>query len=461
MGRPVIDRARRASAVFARHRFALSPQSPQSPRTAAHCAVETRTVFLYSIGTLDKPMPPSDPPPPPSGDAAHLARKIIHCDCDCFYASVEMRDDPSLRGRPLAVGGRPDQRGVIATCNYDARRYGVHSAMSSALAMRKCPDLLILPPAMDKYRAASRLIMAIYRDYTPDVEPLSLDEAYLDVSRATRCQGSGTLIAREIRERVRDTVGVTVSAGVAPNKFIAKIASDWNKPDGLFVVRPHEVDAFVAALPVRKLHGVGKVTAARLDKLGIRTCAQLRDWSLFDLHRTFGAFGRRLHELARGIDERPVRADQARKSVSVETTYVQDLAALDACAAEIRRLTGLLDARIERAGAARSIRKLYVKIRFADFQRTTVECVADATDAETAVALLAKGLARRRQAVRLLGVGVRIDEDTAERHGQIALFDDEDMSDESAEGDEGGEVGEGGEGGEDGEGDEGDASPGA
>ncbi|WP_323120641.1 DNA polymerase IV [Burkholderia alba] len=364
-----------------------------------------------------------DATPLPPGRADALARKIIHCDCDCFYASVEMRDDPSLRGRPLAVGGRPDQRGVIATCNYDARRFGVHSAMSSALAMRKCPDLLILPPAMDKYRAASRLIMSIYRDYTPDVEPLSLDEAYLDVSGSERCQGSATRIAQEIRARVYETVGVTVSAGVAPNKFVAKIASDWNKPDGLFVVRPREVDAFVAALPVRKLFGVGKVTAARLDKLGIQTCAQLREWSLFDLHRAFGAFGRRLYELSRGIDERPVRADQARKSVSVETTYVHDLTTPAQCAEEIRRLTALLDTRIERAGAARSIRKLYVKIRFADFQRTTVECVADATDADTAVALLDKGLARRRQPVRLLGVGVRIDEDTAERHGQIALFD--------------------------------------
>ncbi|MDW9243930.1 IMS HHH motif family protein [Burkholderia cepacia] len=352
-------------------------------------------------------------------------RKIIHCDCDCFYASVEMRDDPSLRNRPLAVGGRPDQRGVIATCNYEARRYGVHSAMSSALAMRKCPDLLILPSAMDKYRAASRQIMAIYRDYTPDVEPLSLDEAYLDVSGSERCQGSATLIAREIRQRVHDTVGVTVSAGVAPNKFIAKIASDWNKPDGLFVVRPHEIDAFVAALPVRKLHGVGKVTASRLDRLGIQTCAQLRDWPLIDLHREFGAFGRRLYELSRGIDERPVQADQERKSVSVETTYVTDLTTLEQCAEEIRRLVVQLDARIARAGAARSIRKLYVKIRFADFQRTTVECVADATHADTAVTLLAKGLQRRAQAVRLLGVGVRIDEDTAERHGQFSLFDDE------------------------------------
>lgn len=350
-------------------------------------------------------------------------RKIIHCDCDCFYASVEMRDDPALRGRPLAVGGRPDQRGVVATCNYEARRFGVHSAMSSALALRKCPDLLIIPPAMEKYRIASRQIMAIYRDYTSAVEPLSLDEAYLDVTHSERCQGSATLIAREIRERVREAVGVTVSAGIAPNKFVAKIASDWNKPDGMFVVRPHELDAFVAALPVRKIFGVGKVTAAKFEKLGVQTCGQLREWSLLDLHRRFGAFGQRLYQLARGIDEREVCSDRERKSVSVETTYVRDLVTPEQCASEIRRLTEQLDVRVERTGTTKQIKKLYVKIRFADFQRTTVECVADATNADTAVALLEKGLARHAQPVRLLGVGVRIDEETAERHGQIALFD--------------------------------------
>ncbi len=351
-------------------------------------------------------------------------RKIIHCDCDCFYASVEMRDDPSLRGRPLAVGGRPDQRGVIATCNYEARRYGVHSAMSSALALRKCPELLILPAAMEKYRVASRQIMAIYRDYTAAVEPLSLDEAYLDVTGTTRCKGSATLIATEIRERVRATVGVAVSAGVAPNKFIAKIASDWNKPDGLYVVRPHETDAFVAALPVRKIFGVGKVTAAKLERLGVTTCAQLRTWPLVELHRRFGVFGTRLYELARGIDERPVRADRERKSISVETTYVTDLDTLDACAAQLRELAAQLDGRIARAGAAALVRKLFVKIRFADFQRTTVECVGETPDVPTLLALLEKGFARRDRAVRLLGVGVRLEQDAGALEGQFALFDE-------------------------------------
>ncbi|PCE27423.1 DNA polymerase IV [Paraburkholderia acidicola] len=375
-------------------------------------------MFLYSIGILNAPDAPSLP-------AAPLpVRKIIHCDCDCFYASVEMRDDPSLRGRPLAVGGRPEHRGVVATCNYEARRFGIHSAMSSALAMRKCPELLILPSAMEKYRIASRQIMAIYRDYTDDVEPLSLDEAYLDVTHTTRCKGSATLMASEIRQRVRDTVGVTVSAGVAPNKFVAKIASDWNKPDGLHVVRPHEVDAFVAALPVRKIFGVGKVTAAKLEKLGLVTCADVRAWSLIDLHLRFGVFGKRLYELSRGIDARPVRADQERKSVSVETTYVTDLTTLDECADEVRRLTALLDERIERAQAGPAVRKLFVKIRFADFQRTTVECVGDATHVPTLLALLEKGFARRNLAVRLLGVGVRLEEEDAVQPGQFALFDD-------------------------------------
>jgi DNA polymerase-4 len=361
-------------------------------------------------------------------------RKIIHCDCDCFYASVEMRDDPSLRGRPLAVGGRPEHRGVIATCNYEARRFGIHSAMSSALAMRKCPELLILPPAMEKYRIASRQIMAIYRDYTADVEPLSLDEAYLDVTHASFCKGSATLMAVEIRERVRETVGVTVSAGVGPNKFVAKIASDWNKPDGLFVVRPSEVDAFVAELPVRKIFGVGKVTAAKLERLGIETCADLRQWALVDLHRHFGVFGRRLYELSRGVDHRAVEADQTRKSISVETTYVTDLHTLDECAAEVRRLAEQLDVRIKRADAAAAVRKLFVKIRFADFQRTTIECpkgtasgasMADETNVRMLVALLERGFVRRSRPVRLLGVGVRLEEDDVAKSGQIPLFSDE------------------------------------
>ena len=350
------------------------------------------------------------------------ARKIIHCDCDCFYASVEMRDDPSLRGRPLAVGGRPDQRGVIATCNYEAREYGIHSAMATAQAMKLCPGLLVLPPAMEKYRIASRQIMDIYRDYTELVEPLSLDEAYLDVTDAPQFKGSATLIAREIRQRIFDTVGITASAGVAPNKFVAKIASDWNKPDGLFVVLPHEVDAFVAALPVKKLHGVGKVTAAKLNKLGVQTCADLRGWTMPELTHHFGSFGARLHDLCRGIDERPVNNVRERKSVSVEETYTPDVPDLAACIALLPELFDSLLARIKRADAAKLVNKLFVKIKFADFHQTTVECVGYEPDMAQYTRLMETGWSRGNQPVRLLGLGVRLGE--SENIEQLRLFED-------------------------------------
>jgi len=347
-------------------------------------------------------------------------RKIIHCDCDCFYAAVEMRDDPGLRGKPLAVGGRPDARGVVATCNYEARRFGIHSAMAAAQALKRCPELIILPPAMEKYRVASRQILAIYRDYTELVEPLSLDEAYLDVTGVERCMGSATLMAQEIRARIAQDVGITASAGVAPNKFVAKVASDWNKPDGQFVVRPEEVDAFVAALPVGKLFGVGKVTARKLQGLGAHNCGDLRAWSLADLLRHFGSFGQRLFELCRGIDPRSVNATQERKSVSVEETYARDLPDLAACRAELAPLLEMLAARVQRAGAEDVIHKLYVKLRFADFRGTTAECVSAHIDAEQCSSLLETAYRRGNKPVRLLGVGVRLAEPSVDV--QPALF---------------------------------------
>ncbi len=353
-------------------------------------------------------------------------RKIIHCDCDCFYAAVETRDNPALVGRPLAVGGRAEERGVIATCNYEARAFGVHSAMSTARALRLCPHLVLLPPDFQRYRAASRQILAIYRDYTALVEPLSLDEAYLDVTGVARCQGSATLMAQEIRARIRAEVGITASAGIAPNKFIAKVASDWNKPDGQFVVRPREVDAFVAALPVKKLFGVGKVTATRLNRLGAAICGDLRAWSLETLTREFGRFGARLHDLCRGIDEREVKPDRLRKSLSVETTYVTDLPDLAACRAALPGLAEEFRRRFERAREPRPVHKAVVKIRFSDFSRTTAECVTAAPGMDIWLRLLEEGHARRALPVRLLGVGVRFAENMAPETetGQIALFGD-------------------------------------
>ncbi|VVE21055.1 DNA polymerase IV [Pandoraea aquatica] len=355
-------------------------------------------------------------------------RKIIHCDADCFYASVEMRDDPSLRGIPLAVGGQPDQRGVVATCNYEARAFGVRSAMPSAQAVKLCPDLRIIPPSMHRYQEASKRIMAIYRDYTDLVEPLSLDEAYLDVTDSQHCGGSATLIAREIRARIADEVGLTVSAGVAPNKFIAKIASDWRKPDGMFVVKPAEVDAFVAVLPVERLFGVGKVTAEKLRALGVDSCGDLRSHSLADLTERFGVFGQKLFERCRGIDMREVSPDRERKSISVETTYTRDLRTLAEC--EVA-LAPLLDQLSERIGRARrseplAIAKVFVKIRFADFSRTTAEAGALGVDPAQCRELLAEAVGRKRRPVRLMGVGVRLLEAQAAR--QLRLFDDWDES---------------------------------
>lgn len=348
-------------------------------------------------------------------------RKIIHVDCDCFYASIEMRDNPKLRDIALAVGGRPDNRGVIATCNYLARRFGVHSAMSSRRALTICPDLLIVPPDMARYKAASTAIMHIYQDFTDRIEPLSLDEAYLDVTGLPHCRGSATLMAQAIRTRIRDEIGITASAGIAPNKFLAKVASDWNKPDGQWVILPHEIDAFVATLPVGKVPGIGKVTAERMNRMGIKTCADLRQRSRFDLLTDFGRFGERLYHLARGEDERPVSTDQVRKSISVEETYSQDLPDLNACLAELPELIEKLQARWGRAGNP-AFRGLACKLKFSDFSQTTVEQAGTTFDPEQFSRLLRMGHARAERPVRLLGVGVKLAADEAPAR-QLTLFE--------------------------------------
>lgn len=351
-------------------------------------------------------------------------RKIIHVDCDCFYASIEMRDNPALRTVPLAVGGQPDKRGVIATCNYLARRYGVHSAMSSARALRLCPSLTILPPDMRRYREASQAILHIYQRYTALIEPLSLDEAYLDVSGQPHCQGSATRMAEAIRQQIREEVGITASAGIAPNKFLAKVASDWNKPDGQLVIRPADVDDFVAALPVEKLWGVGKVTAQRLHQLGVSCCGELQQWPLDTLRQHFGRFGERLHELARGIDTRPVSNERQRHSISVEETYVQDLPDLDSCLAQLPALLQRLQQRLARHQHP-ALRGLTVKLKFADFQQTTVEQAAPNLSVERLAALLRIAHARGNKPVRLLGVGVRLAENGREPW-QLLLFTPDD-----------------------------------
>jgi len=349
-------------------------------------------------------------------------RKIIHCDCDSFYASVEVRDNPSLKGRPLAVGGAPHKRGVVATCSYEARAYGIHSAMPMSQALRLCPELTILRPDMAKYRRVSQQVQEIFRDFTTTIEPLSLDEAFLDVTGSERCRGSATLMAQALRRRVRASLGITISAGIAPNKFLAKIASDWNKPDGQLTITPDQVEEFVARLPVEKLFGVGSVTARRMHERGITTCADLRTRSLVDLTRTFGKFGVSLHQLCRGIDDRPVRTSRARKSISVERTYPRDLPDAAACRSELTALQGDLDERIHRAGAAERVDQCFIKVRFSGFDTTTAGRAASRADPVTFVELLETAWQRGRRPVRLLGIGVRLVQPAVDR--QLALFED-------------------------------------
>jgi len=336
-------------------------------------------------------------------------RKIIHCDCDCFYASIEMRDNPALRGKPIAVGGSPERRGVVATCNYEAREFGIHSAMASATARRLCPDLIIIRTDMEKYRLASSQIHEIFQRYTDLIEPLSLDEAFLDVSDCDEFRGSATRIAEAIRNEVREVVGITISAGIAPNKFLAKIASDWNKPDGQFAVLPNDVDDFVAKLAVKKINGVGKVTAAKMHRLNLRTCKDLQNFGADALTEHFGSFGERLFELSRGIDNRPVSTDRIRKSVSVENTFDTDLPDLDSSLEAMLRLLPKLELRLKRLDNHYSIKKQFVKLKFHDFVTTTVEMLSEDTNPENYRTLCEQGFARGERAVRLIGVGVRVE----------------------------------------------------
>ena len=329
---------------------------------------------------------------------------------DCFYASVEQRDDPSLDGMPVAVGGTPDSRGVVAACNYEARIFGVHSAMSAAQARKLCPELVFIKPRMDVYRQESVRIKQIFHEYTEAIEPLSLDEAFLDVTDCEIHQGSATYIAQAIRHRIFQQTQLTASAGVASNKFLAKIASDWNKPNGIFVVPPESIDLFVRRLPVKKIHGVGRVTARKLADMGVELCEDLRSYSVTDLSQQFGRFGQRLFDLSRGIDERPVNPDGQRKSISVEYTYNEDLRSLEECLLKLPELLSDLNKRIGTKRSHGLVRKLYVKMKFSDFKTTTVERISPCTDLPLLDKLFKEAWQRNENNVRLLGIGVRLKE---------------------------------------------------
>lgn len=353
-------------------------------------------------------------------------RKIIHIDMDAFYASVEQRDDPSLRGKAIAVGGG-GPRGVVATASYEARAFGVRSAMPGAKARRLCPDLLFVKPRFEVYRAVSVQVRDIFARFTDIIQPLSLDEAYLDVTVNKPDIASATYIAEEIRRMIREETGLTASAGISYNKLIAKLASDQNKPDGICVVRPHEGAAFMAEMPVRRIHGVGPVTARRMLALGIETGADLRAHDLPFLHDHFGSSAEFYYRAARGLDDRPVHERQERKSISVEDTFFDDLTQPDVLAAEIDRIAASLWLRIEKSGAYG--RTVVLKIKFADFRIITrsrsfaLPVRSASLLAETGRVLLQAQLPLRIGA-RLLGLGVHNldhEDDAAGTSEQLAL----------------------------------------
>lgn len=355
-------------------------------------------------------------------DAPPPLRKIIHVDMDAFFASVEQRDHPELRGKPVAVGGG-SERGVVAAASYEARPYGVRSAMASVTARRRCPDLIFVKPRFDVYREVSQQIRAIFANFTHLVEPLSLDEAYLDVTEDRLEIGSATRIAEEIRARIKAETGLTASAGVSYNKFLAKLASDQNKPDGLCVITPARGAAFVATLPVSRFHGVGPKTAEKMARLGIVTGADLAAQPQALLERHFGSFGPTLHNLARGICHRTVKPDRERKSIGAEDTFLTDLTDPAAMAAELERISRTIWSRIgERPVAGRTV---VLKMKYQDFRIVTrSQSLPRPVTSEEEFRVIGVGLLQRlvpvAKPVRLLGLTLSNLCDGAVREEQAA-----------------------------------------
>ena len=352
-------------------------------------------------------------------------RKIIHVDMDAFYASVEQRDNPQLCGQPVIVAWR-GKRSVVCAASYEARCFGVRSAMPAARAERLCPNAIFVAPDFARYRAVSRSAQEIFKRHTDRIEPLSLDEAYLDVTENKTGLPTATLVAKTIREQIRSELNLTASAGVAPNKFLAKLASDWRKPDGLFVIRPADIDQFLVSLPVLRLPGVGKVTAEKLAKLGIETVGNLRGLDSSVLGREFGRFGARLHALARGIDDNPVIADRPTQSISVEDTFEQDVL-LGETEPTIRRLTEKLWSASR--GQSRVARTVVLKLKTKEFKILTRSHTPDVPPGSCQqLTRIALGLRERvalgqHQRYRLVGVGLSNFREAEQALAQPALFD--------------------------------------
>jgi len=340
-----------------------------------------------------------------------MLKKIIHVDMDCFYAAVEMRDNPVLKNQAVAVGGNRDRRGVISTCNYKAREFGVRSAMATGMALKLCPSLVLMPGRMQVYIDISKQIRAIFNKYSALVEPLSLDEAYIDVTDCQQCHGSASLIAQKIRQEIFDVTGLTASAGVAPNKFMAKIASDLNKPNGQYVITPDEVDDFALKMPLNKISGVGKVTFSKLEQFGLLTGHDIRQADPVFLNRHFGKLADVLIRRAHGIDNSNVESNRVRKSVGVERTLPVDITSMSQCLEIIDRLHPELLRRLARGDDNLEIHKQGIKLKFDDFQSTSVEQSCTQASYEGYVALLTQALARSEgRNIRLVGLNVGVRE---------------------------------------------------
>lgn len=336
-----------------------------------------------------------------------MARKIIHVDMDCFYAAIEVRDDPSLKGKPVGVGGSSG-RGVLTTANYEARKYGCRSAMPVFKARQLCPEIILVPVRFEVYRQESAKVRAIFGRYTDLIQPLSLDEAYLDVSHRAE---SGAALAREIRRAIDAETGLTASAGIAPNKMIAKVASDWNKPDGQLEVKPEEVDEFMRGLRVGQLQGVGKRGQETLARLGVETCGDLQAFSKIELAQKLGRWGLELYERCRGHDDREVSIDRTRKSLSKERTFSENIDDLDWLITVLGKLRREVEAAVGRK-AEQEIKSRVVKLKFEDFTQTTAEKAGSAMEEEVYQELLRLAWSRGEgKAVRLLGVGVKFEEE--------------------------------------------------
>jgi DNA polymerase-4 len=345
---------------------------------------------------------------------------------DAFFASVEQLDNPELRGKPVAVGGS-SERSVVAAASYEARKFGVRSAMPSVIAKRLCPGLIFVKHNFSRYKEVSSEVFEIFRDYTDTIEPLSIDEAFLDVTEDKKGIGSATVIARRIRDEIKSRTGLTASAGISVNKFLAKIASDINKPDGLFLIKPEEAEKFIEELPVERFFGIGKVTAHKMHQLGIHTGADLKKWDLVSLVRNFGKAGVFFYDIVRGIDERPVEPDLERKSVGTELTYEKDLTSQFEIIAELYKLEKELMERVEKAGTTG--RTITLKIKFSDFRqitrsKTLLHYIRDFDTLHTELTKIRKSINLEGSRIRLLGITISGLESEEYDDRQLYLFDD-------------------------------------